>query len=447
MASKSLKQDPIFNTKIAEQIQHLIKKKKYETLELEKEALLEDYRKKEIAANKIYFLRKAWEKKLRDDIFNLNKALQEAEFALLKKSIPKNFLNALLLTACQDQDWVKALIFISVGAKMGPEGKAFLDIDLNRFRGNFLHPIKEFGLVLGIKAVSEDGTYSGVARIGPTYHLMAETIQNYADYKQDEEFKLIADAFHYTDHHANYDGSIHDKGLSKKLLARIQDPSATLTSVPTGCVGHAMAVTVVRDPNPPGTGGYIVFTNRWSDPSTSAESGTHIYRIKDLSLINKAFIDTMVDGVFKSSYATIVNKIESIADPHVPPVTINQAPQKCYNCTIASPRANIHGILLCLKAIQQKQLVSELDSHDKTVVYDHFKDFTHRMRRDKIQELAQRITNTPKDPYYNDLVTLAKEFIKQHPEKDEEYKNILIEALEEENLKPTLTSRIAKPKM
>ncbi|MGD9592915.1 MAG: hypothetical protein AB7V32_10380, partial [Candidatus Berkiella sp.] len=108
---------------------------------------------------------------------------------------------------------------------------------------------------------------------------------------------------------------------------------------------------------------------------------------------------------------------------------INQAPQNRYNCTIASPLSNIDGVLLCLKAIKSGMLVNELSTEDKTEVYDHFKDFTHDMRRNKIEELAQRIKDVPQDPSYDDLVILAQEFISQHPEKDEEYKDILRDAL------------------
>lgn len=431
---KDLQTDPnaIANKKAAEQMHQLIAKKRIQRIQQETEENLEEFEKENKEYKKLELLKRMWQKKLLENSLNLSTSQKDPLFEQAKRSIPKEKLNALLFNSCQIGDWIKALILALFGAMLGPAGNEYLNISDNFItrhlgKGNSLHPMKEFGLILGIRATNENGIYSGIAHIGPTYNLMTKSINNYADKNpQDADFRQIADAFNFTNKQAKFYESWHSSTLSQKLLDRFH--GGKMTSIPAGCLNHITAMTLVPDPNPPGGGGYIVFTNRWPGPRTSGESGTHIYRVKDINKIDKRFIDTMVEGVEKSSYAKVIQEIHRVADNTVPRVFIDQAPQKSFNCYIASPRANTHGILLCQKAIRENRKVHQIEAHEKIEVKAHFKDFTHDLHTGKVKDIAARLQSIPKDHYHNDLEILATTYIKQHP-KNSECNQILSEAL------------------
>ena len=111
-----------------------------------------------------------------------------------------------------------------------------------------------------------------------------------------------------------------------------------------------MGLSIVPD-GPGATAGYLVFTNR-GDGCTSGEYGTQIYRLDDLKKADPEFINCVMNGNSTgTSHADIMKMMGQVTNNNPPIHTIAQKPQKYGNCTIANPRANIRGILLCQKAL------------------------------------------------------------------------------------------------
>ncbi|MCS5708330.1 hypothetical protein CC99x_005365 [Candidatus Berkiella cookevillensis] len=307
-----------------------------------------------------------------------------------------------------------------------PVTKAFSSMDINKgVDPAQITTMKEFGVVLGIKATSEDGKTSQFAHIGPTYQMMSNSVSGYAkgldaEHPQKQNFSKIGEAFEFSNEQAKFklsEATNLSKG-SEAIAKRAQ--SGEITSIPTSCNGHSMGLTIIPDGQ---GGGYMAFTNRGLHADSK---GTDIYRISDLSKIDKDFVKSMMDGHNSgTSHEAIMTKIKSVADPKEPVQHIKQSAQKNDNCTVANPRANIEGILLCQKAIAEGKKVEDMDPK---AAQKEYKAFTQQMRAAKIDDLAQRIRSEPGN---KDLKTLATKYIEQHPaEKNKEFRATLQSALD-----------------
>jgi hypothetical protein len=335
----------------------------------------------------------------------------------------------LLLQAFQNQDFRKAKKLIDEGAEVGPIEKAAFEIALDSDRakaagltmpekkieegverGKEIHPVKNFGLVLGIEMTSADGTYSQMADIAPAYDIMTRSVEQYSG-KGNENFKEISEAFRFTNDVAkfSYSTSQNDPKAGEELAKRIQD--GKVTSIPASFRGHCMGLSVVPD-GPGSNSGYMVFTNRGL--GHNPPPGTQIYRIDDLKKVDAEFINTMMNAHSKGmSCDEVMDRIKEVTGNEPPTETIVQKAQKYDNCTIANPRSNIEGILLCQKAIDRKGF-ENLTEQDRKDVHDDYKRFTSDMRAEKVNELLSEITKKPDDP---DLNNIAKEYLKQHSDK------------------------------
>lgn len=324
-----------------------------------------------------------------------------------------------LQQAFQQQDFSKAKQLIDYGAVVGPVERATFDVALDskaaeasgfkRPVTDKIHPVKNFGVTLGIEMTSKDGTFSQIAHVGPTYKIMADSVSKYAS--KEPEFKEISAAFDFSNKAAGFSASTA-KGAplaGEKIAARIQE--GKVTTIPVSCQGHAMGLSIVPDKGDSNSG-YMVFTNRGIGADVS---GTKIYRIDDLSKVDAKFINSMMNGHSdKLSHDAVMAKIAQVADNKPPIHMIEQQAQKRDNCTIANPRANIQGILLCQKAVE-KNGFANLDAQDHQEVKTSYKKFTSAMRSDKADELVSAMAKNPKDA---DLSNLAKEYLKQHPNAD-----------------------------
>lgn len=343
-----------------------------------------------------------------------------------------------LVQALKEQNFSAALELIEKKqAKMGPVERAVLDIALDSKKARSagfspesvkpavnvhkLHPMKEYGLVLGINAVGVDGTHSQYAHIGPTYKLMTDAVKAFSDVDPSpSSFKSIKDAFEFSNKTGKFSYSTSkNPKVGQALSDRILE--GKITTIPISCRGHAMGLSVVPD-TPPSKSGYMVFTNR-GEGANPENHGTHIYRIDDLSKIDPNFINTMVNGHSAgASHTDIMEQVQAVAGNQPPVHVIKQKSQKNDNCTVANTRANIHGIMLCQNAVQQNKPIQALSANDHNKVKSKYKQFTEHMHKDKIDKLARALQNDPTNP---DLRKLAQEYITQHPSSKESHKQTL----------------------
>nr|WP_233590618.1 Dot/Icm T4SS effector AnkD/LegA15 [Legionella qingyii] len=335
-----------------------------------------------------------------------------------------------LVQALQDQDFSVARALLDSGADYDAQAIEEYDIAINSKRGqealqqqiitppeaytpsapDKLHPVKEFGLVLGIVMTSQDGISSQRAHVGPTYQLMTDTVKEYSQSGSKEpakeDFKQISDAFAFANKTANFQHSTPEGSpeAGDALCKRIQ--TGDVTSVPINCKGHAMGLAFMPvEGNPDKT--YLVFTNR--GVGAAGKYGTQIYEI-DNKNITPDFINNVMSGHDNGkSHAQIMESIKQVTQGKDPVCTIDQKPQKYDNCTIANTRANIHGILLCQEA-NRKGGFEHVNQEVRDEVKQRYKDFTSDMRDKKIQQLEKALEN---DPENQDLKALAKGYLEK----------------------------------
>ncbi|HAT2069333.1 TPA: Dot/Icm T4SS effector AnkD/LegA15 [Legionella pneumophila] len=341
--------------------------------------------------------------------------------------------------ALQKQDFTTAKYFLDNGAKAGPIEKAVFEIALDsKAAKEFgfpplppekekLHPVKNFGLVLGIKTTSVDGTPSQFGHIAPTYQLMTDSVSHFAkSHPGNKNFQEIANAFHFSNEASAFKFSTPQRNpeAGQDLSRRIQ--SGELTTIPVSCKGHAMGLSYVPD-GPGSKSGYLVYTNRGLG-AKSHEHGTHIFRIDDSSKITSEFINNMTNGHSNgASHDEIMSQIKAAAGNKEPIHHIKQKGQKNDNCTIANSKSNIEGILLCQKA-REVGGFDKLTESDMDSVKKEYKEYTKHMRVEKVNELAKALKENPRDP---DLNNLTKEYLKQHPKADPKLKETLETALKQ----------------
>lgn len=327
-----------------------------------------------------------------------------------------------LQQAFQKQNFALAQELIDLGAAVGPREKAAFELALDSdaaekygfttqySKGQDLHPVKNFGLVLGIEMTSKDGTFSQFGHIAPTYQIMTDSVNRYAQSNPSKEFREIADAFSFSNKAAAFSDSTSQRNpaAGQEIAGRIQQ--GKVTTIPISFDGHAMGLSVVPD-GPNSKSGYMVVTNRGLGKKAS-EAGTQIYRVDDLSKVDAAFINTAMNGHSKgTTQAEIMGMIHRVTDGKPPVHSVIQKDQKQDNCSIANSRSNIHGILLCQKA-KEKGGFDKLNQKDFDAVKSEYKNYTNHMRVDKVNELASALK---KDPGNEDLNNLAKEYLKSHP--------------------------------
>ncbi len=369
----------------------------------------------------------------------INEAANQYGFENVEQAlnqIQNRYGQTLLQKAFQQQNFAMAKQLMDLGAEVGPIERAAFEVALDSVSAKkfgfspseveHFHPVKNFGLVLGIEMTSADGTYSQIAHIAPTYRLMTNFVNQYANNNpQRQNFKEIAEALSFTNNAAKFSHSTSkDNPWAGEVMAN-RISQGKLTTIPLSCQGHFMGLSVVPD-GPGSKSGYLVFTNRGIG---CEEAGTQIYRINDLSKINGQFINTAMNGHSQQrSHAHMMGLLNQVTEG--PPIyTIKQKAQKHDNCSIANSRSNMQGILLCQKAIT-KHGFDNLSQQDINDVKTEYKNFTHAMRAEKVNELAMEIAKNPKDP---DLINLAKEYLKQHPRAEIELRNKLTTALEKAN--------------
>ncbi|CAM4494384.1 MAG: hypothetical protein LEGION0403_FIIPPAGN_00502 [Legionella sp.] len=367
----------------------------------------------------------------------LEEAAKQAGFDNLKHALnfaQNKFGQSPLQQAFQQQEFSKANQLMDYGAEVGPVERGAFNVALDSEAATAsgfqrpsakgaeeLHPVKHFGLTLGVEMMSKDGTFSQLADIGPSYNVMSQSVAQYAE--RDPKFKEISEAFDFSNKtaafSANTPGNSHQ--ASEQMAERISQ--GKITTIPVSCVGHAMGLSVVSD-GPGSKSGYMVFTNR----GVGADNpGTQIYRIDDLSKVDSKFINSMMNGHAKGqSHDAIMTQIHNVAGNKPPIHEIDQKGQKCENCTIANPRANIHGILLCQKAAE-KGGFDQLNAQDHQNAKIDYKKFSNGMRADKVDELVSAMAKNPKD---EDLSNMAKEYLKQHAHKNSDAAKDIKEKLE-----------------
>lgn len=368
----------------------------------------------------------------------LDEAAKQAGFANLQQALnsaQNKYGQSPLQQAFQQQDFNKAHQLMDYGADVGPIERAAFNVALDSEAAtsagfqrpsakedNELHPVKNFGLTLGVEMMSKDGTFSQLADIGPTYKMMSESVAKYAE--REPKFKEISEAFDFSNKTAGFSLSTprNSPQAGEKMADRISQ--GKITTIPVSCEGHAMGLSVV--PDAPGSkSGYMVFTNRGTGAGSSP--GTQIYRIDDLSKVDSKFINSMMNGHAQGqSHSAIMKQIHEVAGNKPPIHVIRQEGQKCDNCTIANPRSNVHGILLCQKAVE-KGGFDKLNAEDHQDVKADYKKFSKGMRSDKVDELVSAMAKNPKD---EDLSNMAKEYLKKTAHKDDEESNRIRSKLE-----------------
>ncbi|KTD21132.1 Dot/Icm T4SS effector AnkD/LegA15 [Legionella londiniensis] len=345
-----------------------------------------------------------------------------------------------LVYAFQNQNFSLAKKLMDYGAEAGPIERAAFEISLDskaakeagfsdliskEAKKEELHTVKKYGLVLGIKMTSQDGTHSQFGHIQPTYQLMTNSVSDFAkNQPSNQNFKAIADAYQFSNKACAFSSSTSQRvpAAGEELAKRIQE--GKITTIPISCKGHAMGMSVVPD-GPGSKSGYLVYTNRGVGSKLTG-CGTQIYRIDDLSQVNPDFINKAINGHHNgSSYTAQMELIKEVAGNKEPVHSFKQSPQKCDNCTIANTRSNIHGILLCQQAIAKKGF-DKLEQQDFDAVKKDYKQFTSHMRESHVKQLASDLSKNPNDP---DLKNLAKEFLKQHPNAKPSLKEPLEKAL------------------
>lgn len=294
------------------------------------------------------------------------------------------------------------------------------------FIKNRLHPVKKFGLVLGIEMTSVDGTSSQYAEIGPTYQIMADAVSSFSRNHLDKtNFQEIAEAFDFSNTACAFrlSQTTRNPESSQELYARIQ--SGKLTTIPVSCKGHIMGLAYI--PTSPGSSsGYLIYTNRGT--GAHGNYGTKIFHMDDSSQITAPFIHHMLCGLDdETPPETIWSEIAAITHQNPPIYQIHQSQQKRDNCSIANPRSNIQGILLCQKAIMAGGF-NQLSGDDIESVKNEYKLFTHTMRLEFVDELANELVNNPSD---HDLKTLVMKYLEQHPVTDYYFREQLRDALDQ----------------
>ncbi|CEG56546.1 Dot/Icm T4SS effector AnkD/LegA15 [Legionella fallonii] len=344
-----------------------------------------------------------------------------------------------LQQAFQQQDFGLAQRLIDYGAIPGPIERAAFDVALDSkaakdfgftpqyAKEDALHPVKDYGLVLGIEMTSKDGTYSQFGHIGPTYQLMTDSVNKYAmsGFPADKGFQEIADAYKFSNKAAgfSYSTATRDPQAGQEIADRIKQGKTT--TIPISFEGHAMGLSVVPD-GPNSKSGYLVFTNRGLGKKPG-EEGTQIYRVDDLSKIDAKFINSAMNGHSNgASHRDIMGQIRDVTGGKPPVHTIQQKDQKYDNCSIANTRSNIHGILVCQKAKEKGVPVDKLGQDDLDSVKKDFKKFTKDMRTDKVKQLTEALKNNPQDA---DLNNLAKEYLKKPSKVSNDVRESLEKAL------------------
>ncbi|KTD83005.1 Dot/Icm T4SS effector AnkD/LegA15 [Legionella waltersii] len=327
-----------------------------------------------------------------------------------------------LAFALQNQDFKTAERLFNEGANVTSIEKAIYNLARDSVAGREhyglpqanrsepLEDVKYFGLTLGIKMTDSNGVSSQYAHVGPTYQVMTDSVTKYAARHPDNpHFKEIADAFTTSNKEARFVNSTpHGNGAA--LSERIK-LSGKVTTIPVNCKGHAMGLSFVPDGEPPVKSGSLVYTNRGLG-ETPGKFGTRIYRVEDSSKITPEFIRNMMNGHNSgASHDDIVSQIANVTDHQDPVCFIPQSAQKLENCTIANARANMHGILLAIRA-RERGGFDNLTEQDKADVKKEFKSYTTEMRQDKVDELVDKIRNNPDNENYKNI---AKEYLKQHP--------------------------------
>lgn len=373
-------------------------------------------------------------------IEQLEQAAQRSGFPNLKEALnlAKNpDGQSPLHQAFQQQNFDQARDLMDAGAIPGPVERAAFNLALDsKAAKDFgftpestkelekLHPVKNFGLVLGIKMTSKDGTYSQYGHIGPTYQLMTNAVDKYASESNNKGFKEIADAYKFSNKAAAFSDSTSQRNpaAGKEMAAHIQE--GKITTIPVSFKGHAMGLSVVPD-GPDSKAGYLVITNKGLG-SKPGEEGTKIFRVDDLSKIDDKFINAAMNGHSNgATHEDIMGMISKVTDGKPPIHTIPQAPQTVDNCSIVNTRSNIHGIVLCQKA-RGKGGFDKLDTADFEKGRKEFKEFTDQMKADKVNELADAIKKNPHNSDYKDL---AKEYLRTNPEVSAQLRESLENAL------------------
>lgn len=273
--------------------------------------------------------------------------------------------------------------------------------------------VKNFGLVLGIDMISIDGTLSLWGHIGPTYQIMTDEVNYFASIHPDQRnFQDISEAFHFSNTASAFEKSISIRApeASQELYERIQ--SGKLTTIPVSCQGHMMGLSYVPD-GPGLTSGFLIYTNRGT--GAKGDCCTKIFRIDNSEKITPQFIHNMLQGLHSDTvYEAILSQIIAVTENKPPMYRLAHSPQKRENCSIANPRSNIQGILLCQKAILVGGF-DQLSSADLESVKKEYKQFTFMMRLKKVNELAIKLK---KNPFDSDLRVLASNYLEQHPGAD-----------------------------
>ncbi|RUR04591.1 Dot/Icm T4SS effector AnkD/LegA15 [Legionella sp. km772] len=260
-----------------------------------------------------------------------------------------------LQQAFQQQKFDDAQRLLDSGAIAGPRERAAFEIALDsKAARDFglppirevekLHPVKDYGLVLGIEMTSKDGTLSQFGHIGPCYQLLTDAVTKHASTNPD--FAEIANAYQFSNSAAAFSASTSQRNPEAgiEISNRIQE--GKLTTIPVSFSGHTMGLSVVPD-GPDSKSGYLVFTNKGLG-AKPGEEGTQIYRVSDLSKIDPNFVNTMMNGHSDgTSHEKIMGMISKVTDGAPPIHSIPQEAQKVDNCSVVNSQANVEGILLC----------------------------------------------------------------------------------------------------
>lgn len=384
-------------------------------------------------------------------------AAQEQGFDNIAQALnhtQNSFGQSPLQRAFQEQDFSLAKHLMDFGAEVRPIEKAAFEMALDSKAAKEAgfastatadarhHPVKRFGLSLGIVMTASDGTFSQLSNIAPAYKLMTDSVASYANNNPgNDNFRKIADAYSFSNKTSAYSGSTaKNLQAGEQMAERIQ--SGKLTTIPIACKGHCMGLSIVPD-GPGSKSGYMVFTNRGVGCNDN-DCGTQIYRIDDLKKVDPKFINAVMNGHSNgTSHADIMKMVHRVAD-NKPPIThIPQQAQKYDNCSVANSRANIRGILLCQKAIE-KNGFDNLSTQDHRDVKASYKDYSKAMRVEKVNELMSEIANNPQNP---DLINLGKEYLKQHPKAPPEVREKLEKAIERGSKEVAREQRYEPPQM
>lgn len=187
-----------------------------------------------------------------------------------------------------------------------------------------------------------------------------------------------------------------------------------LTSIPAARPRHCLAVALIKD--------RLIYTNTGHGLSynPNGESGTFIYKIRDIRLITPDFLDKCFQIKNKDfDQKAFMEHLQSVVDTNQTPVFIPSKMQEVGNCVISSLKKNVKGMLACLWSLATYSDLSDdhiLEGLKHTLhAYKVFTDTTLRNYAiDRFNKLCHDNTD-PKSVFFTTLLhSISRYFMNRY---------------------------------